>query len=114
MCSRDTRHVLALERRCDDLERERIKAEESVEQAAQGFSLSYARLQAVVDTAQAMMRQQGDTIQDFRSTVKNMEIELNQAVAVNTRNHERVKTETAIEVQKQAAFVQPPDTYGVR
>lgn len=107
--------IRSLERRCDALERDRTKAEESIDRAAEAASVAYSRVQATITTAQSTVRQQADTIQDLRSTVTNQALEIDQLVSVLSRNHERVKAETeiAIREQGQVALNQSRDRLGV-
>ena len=109
--ARANRHVFALQRKCDKLDRNRVAAEIRLAEATSDASVVYKNIQGALATAQQTIQQYEDTTKELRSEASVKDKEIDMLVAQHTRFLERYRTETAIDVQRRSASL-PPSDYG--
>ncbi len=109
--ARANRHVLALHRKCDKLDRIRVAVELRLLDATADAAVVYKNIRDALTSAQQTIQQYEDTTKDLRSEAKMKDMEIELMVAQHTKFLERYRTETAIEVQRRSTNL-PPSDYG--
>ncbi len=109
--ARANRHVFALHRKCDRLDRNRVVAESRLSEATADAAVVYKNIRDALTSAQQTIQQYEDTTKELRSEAAVKDREIIMLVAQHTKFLERYRTETAIEVQRRSAN-SPPGDYG--
>lgn len=94
------RSVMALHRRCDALDRERLRVEPLLEREGERAAVANTRLQAALTTAQQTISRYEETVAELRGKGKVMELEIENLIAAHKKFLERYKAETAIEISR--------------
>ena len=111
--ARASRYTMVLQRKCDALQRQLLKQEQRLEDEAQKVAVVNSNYQNSLATKQQMFRECRETFQELRAEAVQHIMEIKMLTEAYTRQLERYKAETAVEICKQTVVKTRGDYEGM-
>lgn len=101
--SNANRHVAALQRECDAMEKRLRNSDTRLDRLAEKASSAYGIFQSAQANNKLMIDQCETTFEKLRNETKIQDLEIKMLVAYHTKLIERLKADTAIDVYRRTA-----------